>query len=41
LLGFPREEDRFEMTQQGESIGVTHPPSAAKWHLTITPTASR
>jgi hypothetical protein len=35
-LGFPREEDRFEMTQQSESVGVTHPPSGAKWHVNIT-----
>lgn len=34
-LGFPREEDRFEMTQQAGSVGVTHPPSGAKWHATI------
>ena len=37
-LTFPREEDRFEMSQQGESIGVTHAPSAAKWHVAVTPT---
>jgi len=40
-LGFPREEDRFEMTQQGESVGVTHTPSAAKWHVTITPAPNK
>lgn len=38
--GFPREEDRFEMSQQGRSVGVTHPPSGAKWHVNIAPTAS-
>ena len=40
-LSFPREEDRFEMSTQGQSVGVTHPPSAAKWHVNITPTAAR
>jgi hypothetical protein len=40
-LSFPREEDRFEMTTQGQSVGVTHPPSGAKWRVTITPTAQR
>jgi hypothetical protein len=40
-LGFPREDDRFEMTAQGESVGVTHAPSGAKWHVTITPAPNR
>ena len=40
-LGFPREEDRFEMTTQGESVGVTHPPSGAKWHVTVTAVPTR
>jgi hypothetical protein len=40
-LSFPREEDRFEMSQQGESVGVTHPPSGAKWHVTVTAPATK
>jgi hypothetical protein len=40
-LGFPREEDRFEMSQQGEAVGVTHPPSGAKWHVTVTGSPQR
>ena len=40
-LSFPREEDRFEMTTQGESVGVAHPPSGAKWQMTITPASKR
>lgn len=39
--GFPREEDRFELSQQGHSVGVTHPPSGAQWHVPITPVPSR
>jgi hypothetical protein len=40
-LGFPREDDRFEMTQQGDAIGVTHEPSGAKWHVTVTPSGKQ
>lgn len=40
-LGFPREADRFELSTEGESIGVAHPPSGAKWHVNITPVPSR
>jgi hypothetical protein len=37
-LGFPREEDRFELTpsESGDSIGVAHAPSGAKWHVRLT-----
>ncbi|MEA2736361.1 MAG: hypothetical protein QOE14_2812 [Humisphaera sp.] len=40
-LGFPREEDRFEMSTQGDAIGVAHPPSGGKWHVTVNPPAKR
>lgn len=33
--GFPRDEDRFDMTTQGTTIGVTHPTSGARWHLDV------
>ena len=38
---FPREEDRFETAAQGQSVGVTHPPSGAKWHVNVTPGSKR
>jgi hypothetical protein len=38
---FPREADRFEMSTQGQSVDVTHPPSGAKWHVAISPMGSR
>ena len=36
-LGFPREEDRFELSTDGDSIGITHPPSGARWHVSVNP----
>jgi hypothetical protein len=34
-LGFPRDEDRFATSTEGDAIGVTHPPSGAKWHVAV------
>jgi hypothetical protein len=34
-LGFPREEDRFDLSTDETSVGVSHPPSGAKWHAPI------
>ena len=40
-LGFPREEDRFELSTQDDSIGVSHPPSGARWDVRVGPLPSR
>ncbi len=34
-LGFPRPDDQFEMTISNGQITVVHPPSGARWLLTI------
>ena len=36
-LAFPREDDRFELATESASLGVTHPPSGAKWHVNLNP----
>ena len=34
-LGFPREEDRFDVSTDETSVGVSHNPSGAKWHAPL------
>jgi hypothetical protein len=39
-LGFPTPDDHFQMSVSGNRVTVTHPPSGAKWELTL-PNAPR
>jgi hypothetical protein len=33
---FPRSEDRFELETNGEQVSVIHPPSQARWQVSLT-----